>query len=192
MSTRGRSRTTADVDTPTLHVLGPHLSDQDLVGIFHKIGTIEEWADRCGKTVGHSGADALRIATIVRLGSEEWPFPEFERTEFIAKFPGVTKASWWVFLFSDDIGDEELYKHLCAYMLGTMFDPVRHDASAAAHRILKAVARTVGEDSCREMETFCEHKGKGKEGGKGAAAANTEARNNHVPLTRQQHSSTKD
>ena len=30
MSTRGRSRTTADVDTPTLHVLGPHLSDQDL------------------------------------------------------------------------------------------------------------------------------------------------------------------
>ena len=48
------------------------------------------------------------------------------------------------------------------------------------------------QDSLREMEAFCKHRDKGKGGGKGAAAANTEARNNHVPLTRQQHSSTKD
>jgi hypothetical protein len=88
--------------------------------------------------------DCLLMATMLRMGTEERLYPEFRSHKFRALFPTATPPTYWIFIHTEGIGDQEL----CARLL-KMTKEGHFDANAEDARKRAIICMGLLEDSLR-------------------------------------------
>ena len=91
--------------------------------------------------------ECLRMAAMLRMGTERRVYPEFSSQQFRALFPTATAPSYWIFIHTEGIGDAVLCARLLKMMKDGNFDANEVDAPARANicvRLLEEGLRTEG------------------------------------------------
>lgn len=151
---------------------GPTSTEEEMVAQFDSIVSAEDWACRYGIKLGHTKEEWLAVVKMLRLGTARWRFPEMQLPEHAETFPTATTTTWWIFAYSEQVGDEGLYKRLFSLIKQHHFDPESPEAEAKAMFLLKFVATDIEEWNMHIMAKFFERKGAGKGAAKDHAASN--------------------
>ena len=99
------------VDLVGFNPFGEQFTDESLQTILHQIGTVKQWTEHFGLMCGHDASITDNVARLLTEGVKHWNFqPPMWHIYNIC--PEATPATWWIFMYSDNKTDKQLYSKL--------------------------------------------------------------------------------